>query len=107
MKRMILLLGAVAVGATLLAVAATGGENSPPPPPRHAPAQQGGETFGVDGPDGKPIICANGKELRVPKGLVERPPLPPNAQGRSQGEYGWRCGTGAAPERNPRLVPLP
>lgn len=106
MRRIIIILVLLAATAAFVVVA-SGGDQAPEPTfttEAEAPA-----TFGVDGPDGKPVICANGKELRVPKKLVFGKPThdpskmkPPKADKRDKV---WRCGTGANPHLNARLVP--
>jgi hypothetical protein len=65
----------------------------------------------VAGPDGKPVVCANGRKLLVPRELLVAPPSETPAQLRARGatdarEYVWRCGPGAQGHRNPRRVPL-
>jgi hypothetical protein len=84
-----------------------------PGEPVFASGQATPTTFGVAGPNGEPLICANGKELRVPAASVLGPPkLNPTAAAK-QGllapkrgeEKFWRCGTGATPHLNARLVP--
>lgn len=104
MKRSIIILALLAVAAVLAVNAATGGGGSP----TGEPFDQ--STFGVDGPDGQPVICSNGKELRVSKDkLTEKPPKPgtKDAQ-KAEAEKGklkvWRCGTGKDPDKNPRLI---
>lgn len=83
---------------------------SRPAEPTFTPAEQA--TFGVAGPDGRPVICANGEELRVSRDeLLAKPTHDPTkvkpVTGRGSGneEKVWRCGTGANPHLNPRLVP--
>lgn len=67
--------------------------------------------FGAAGPNGDPVICANGKELRLPRELLVGPPSydpssgeppPPNPEEEMVG----RCGEGENPHRNARLVPI-
>lgn len=62
--------------------------------------------FGVSGPDGTPVVCANGKELKVKKEKLLGPPPHPSKQATAPDQdYVWRCGTGANPHLNARLVP--
>jgi len=62
--------------------------------------------FGVAGPDGSPVVCANGKELKVKKDkLFGAPANPSRRPSAPDDEYVWRCGTGANPHLNARLVP--
>lgn len=63
--------------------------------------------FGVAGPDGAPVVCANGKELKVKKEKLLGPPPQPSRQATATDdeEYVWRCGTGEKPHLNARLVP--
>ena len=71
-------------------------------------------TIGVAGPDGEPVVCANGKELRVPVSRLLGPPnVTPATAAREalltpkRGEDRvWRCGTGGRPDLNARLVPV-
>jgi hypothetical protein len=60
----------------------------------------------VAGPDGKPVVCANGRQLRVTKAdLFGPPPRSPRVVGTSAGDLVWRCGSGKNPHLHPRLVP--
>ncbi len=65
--------------------------------------------FEVAGPDGSPVVCANGQRLKVGRSELFGPPPHPSvlrAQKRSGKEdLVWRCGIGANPHVNPRLVP--
>jgi hypothetical protein len=107
MRRTIIILGLLTISAVLISAAIGGG----PSEPKSEPFKSGQLDFGVDGPDGQPIICKNGKELRVKKQdlLGEKPPPP--GQLKKEGlekENGktkvWRCGKGADPDQNPVLV---
>jgi hypothetical protein len=69
------------------------------------------EEFAVAGPDGKEVVCANGRTLKVRKELLLGPPTktpdelraqPPAAPGK---DLVWRCGHGRNPHLNPVLVP--
>ncbi len=78
--------------------------------PTSTPVEQA--TFGVAGPDGRPVVCANGKELRVSRDeLFAKPTHDPTKvkpvidRGSANEEEVWRCGTGANPHLNPRLIP--
>ena len=102
MKRSILILALLAVAAVLAVTAATGGGGSP----TGEPFDQA--TFGVDGPDGQPVVCANGKELRVSKDTLRAKPPKPHTKA-AKAETGgkvqvWRCGTGKDPDKSPRLI---
>lgn len=105
MKRIIITL-ALLVATAALAVVATGGDMFNEPEPTHTPEAQA--DFGVAGPDGQTVICKNGKELRVPKGLLNKLPPPPSQRSKAdkadEGEKVWRCGEGKDPHRNPKLV---
>lgn len=88
------------------------GDSSDPGQPEWADSQ--GNTkkdkvpaeFGVSGPDGTPVVCANGKELKVKKEkLLGSPPHPSKRATAPDQDYVWRCGTGADPHLNARLVP--
>ena len=62
--------------------------------------------FGVAGHEGTPVVCANGKELKVKKEKLLAPPPNPSKQATAPDEeYVWRCGTGENPHLNARLVP--
>jgi hypothetical protein len=62
--------------------------------------------LGVAGPDGMPVVCANGKQLKVTKAdLFGPPPLSRRPVETGSGDLVWRCGTGANPHLNARLVP--
>jgi hypothetical protein len=101
MKRTIIILALLAVAAVLAVVAAGGGGTPSGPPLASAQAD-----FGVDGPDGKPIVCKNGKELRVKKELLLAKPPPPGQlkkEGNGKNKV-WRCGPGPDPDKHPRLI---
>jgi hypothetical protein len=107
----LLLLGALVAAGIVIA----GGSSEPERPPwigadgllqpEHAPAY-----FEVAGPDGKPVVCANGLRLRVRGASLFAPPPDPEllaGQQRAGGEeLVWRCGKGASPHLSPRLVPV-
>ncbi|HUQ22223.1 MAG TPA: hypothetical protein VM049_04340 [Gaiellaceae bacterium] len=60
----------------------------------------------VAGPDGKPVVCANGKELKVKKSeLLGPPPSSGRPVEPQPGDFVWRCGTGKNPHLHARLVP--
>jgi hypothetical protein len=104
MKRSIIILVLLAVAGVLAVNAATGGGGTP----TGKPFDQA--TFGVDGPDGQPVVCSNGKELRVAKDkLARKPPKPGTKDAQAAAEEKgtlrvWRCGTGKDPDKNPRLI---
>ena len=102
----------VGVGAVL---AVAGGDPPPPTPPwveadgtidpSKAPAE-----LEVSGPDGKRVVCANGRALKVRKELLfGPPPQTPDelraARPAAGGDLVWRCGRGKSPHLNPILVP--
>ena len=60
--------------------------------------------FAVAGPDGKPVVCANGKQLKVKKADLFGPP-PLSRRPVELGDLVWRCGTGKNPHLNAQLVP--
>ena len=66
-------------------------------------------SFEVAGPDGNPVVCANGQRLRVVTSELFGPPPPPNVlrvqQRTGKEDLVWRCGKGANPHLDPRLVP--
>lgn len=105
----VIVLGAGAV----LAVA--GGDPPPPTPPwvqadgtidqAKAPAE-----LEVSGPDGKRVVCANGRALKVRKELLFGPPAQTPDELRASrpaadGDLVWRCGRGKNPHLNPVLIP--
>jgi hypothetical protein len=108
----LLLLGAlVAAG---LVVAAGSSEPERPPwvaadgrlVPERLPA-----FFEVAGPDGAPVVCANGRRLKVRSANLFAPPPDPDRLAGPQRRPGaeetvWRCGMGPNPHLNPRTVPL-
>ena len=101
MKRSIIILALLAVAAVLAVNAATGGGGSP----TGEPFDQA--TFGVDGPGGQPVVCANGKELRVSKDTLKAKPPKPHTKEAKEEEGNvkvWRCGTGKDPDKHPRLI---
>jgi hypothetical protein len=106
----LLLLTALVVTGIVIA----GGSSEPQRPPwidAQGRLKQEGlpASFEVAGPDGEAVVCANGKRLRVKKAdLVGPPPAPPSAVAgrRDPGQdLVWRCGRGADPHLNARLVP--
>jgi hypothetical protein len=110
MQRSTLLVLIVLAAAVAFGVVARGSDQ--PEEPRFA---DGTSTagIGVAGPDGKPVVCANGKELRVPLSRLLGPPTVTPATAardalltpRPGEDRVWRCGTGARPDLNARLVP--
>src|SRR5918995_6203692 len=106
-----LLILAALVGAGIV-IAAGSSEPDRPPwveadgrlNPEGAPA-----FFEVAGPDGRPVVCANGRRLRVAKSELFGPPPPPSVlrvrQRSGKGDLVWRCGSGENPHLDPRLVP--
>lgn len=69
------------------------------------------DELGVSGPDGKEVVCSNGRKLKVRKGLLFGPPpkspdeLRAEQPGAGGGDSVWRCGPGKNPHLNPVLVP--
>ena len=62
--------------------------------------------FAVAGPDGKPVVCANGKQLKVKKADLFGPPPPTRRPVETEfGDLVWRCGMGKNPHLDARLVP--
>ena len=117
MKRIFYLIPVLAVLAIAAAAAADnlGGRGpNDPPPSLDLEGENAPEFIEVGGPDGGPIVCQNGKKLKVrtDKLIRPRPPLPPNASPRAGGPIAnpkedlvYRCGRGANPHLNPELVP--
>jgi hypothetical protein len=105
------LLAAALVGT---GVVVAGGSSEPDRPPwadvggKLAP-EKAPATFEVAGPDGQSVVCANGRRLQVRKSqLFGPPPVTPDRlmlQRPAKEELVWRCGTGANPHLNARLVP--
>jgi hypothetical protein len=112
MQRSTLLVLIVLAAAVAFGVAARGGDQ--PDEPDFAGRTGTAATIGVAGPDGQPVVCANGKELRVPLSSLLGPPNVTPASAARQAlltpkrgeDRVWRCGTGASPDRNARLVPM-
>jgi hypothetical protein len=112
MQRSTLLVLIVLAAAVALGVVARGSDQ--PGEPDFAARTGTAATIGVAGPDGEPVVCANGKELRVPLARLLGPPnVTPATAAREalltpkRGEDRvWRCGGGASPDRSPRLVPV-
>lgn len=104
MKRYIIIPVLLVVSAAFIVSAATGGGGTPV----GTPFDSGQSSFGVDGPDGQPVICANGKELRVPLSLLRTLPSEHGkaalAKQKPAQMLVWRCGTGEDPDKNPRLI---
>lgn len=69
------------------------------------------DEFEVSGPDGKEVVCANGKKLKVRKELLLGPPpkTPDELRAARTDAAGrdlvWRCGRGRNPHLNPVLLP--
>ncbi|HEY7453213.1 MAG TPA: hypothetical protein VH683_01525 [Thermoleophilaceae bacterium] len=111
MQRSTVLVLIVLAAVVAFGVVARGSDQ--PGEPRFADGTSTAATIGVAGPDGEPIVCANGKELRVPLTRLLGPPnVTPAAAAREAlltprlGEDRvWRCGSGARPDLNARLVP--
>ena len=106
---LVLLVGAGAV----LAVA---GDDQPATPPwvradGTIDMAKAPDELGVSGPDGKEVVCANGRKLKVRKELLFGPPAKTPDELRAEQPAGegrdlvWRCGPGKSPHLNPVLVP--
>lgn len=114
MRRSFVIATLVAAALVATGVVVAGGSSEPDRPPwveaggRFAP-EKAPATFEVAGPDGQPVVCANGRRLKVRKGeLFGPPPLTPDRlmlQPTPKEELVWRCGAGANPHLNARLVP--
>ena len=116
MKRYVVVAAAVAVLVGTGAVLAVAGDDKPSALPWVAAdgtidLSKAPDEFEVSGPDGKKVVCANGRTLKVRKELLLGPPQQTpdelraghaNAKGR---DLVWRCGTGKNPHLNPTLVP--
>jgi hypothetical protein len=105
---LLLLTALVATG-----IVVAGGSSEPERPPwaaadgRHLP-EKAPASFEVAGPDGSPVVCANGRRLKVKSSELFRPPQgPPRTmlEREPKGDLVWRCGSGANPHANPKLVP--
>jgi hypothetical protein len=99
--------------AAIVSVGVVARGSDAPDEPGFAKGRTAPASFGVAGPDGEPVVCANGKQLRVSTAELLGPPnLTPDAASREMlltpkrgEERFWRCGTGANPDVNARLVP--
>jgi hypothetical protein len=116
MKRHLIAAAALAalVGAgTVLAVTNDGPPSTPPwvQPDGTVDISKAPDTIGVSGPDGEVVVCSNGRRLKVRKELLFGPPPATPAELRARRsaanghDFVWRCGRGANPHLNPRLVP--
>ena len=111
----------VAVGLVLLAGAGGGvlaaAGDDPPAAPAWVRADgtidlaKAPDEFGVSGPDGKAVVCSNGRTLKVRKELLLGPPsrTPDELRAERPAAGGldlvWRCGQGRNPHLHPILVP--
>lgn len=115
MRRIALMIALCAAVTTVLAVAATGGQGPQEPPKpdwvdatgRVDPSKLPEYIF-VAGPNGEPVTCKNGQQLRI-RGrslIAPPPPIQLTDSPRQTGEsVVYRCGKGANPHLNPLLVP--
>jgi hypothetical protein len=116
MKRYLWVAATLVILVGVGAVLAVAGDDRPDAPPWVAAdgridLSQAPDEFEVSGPDGKKVVCANGRTLKVRKEqLLGPPPQTPDelrAERRSAAgrDLVWRCGPGRNPHLNAVLVP--
>ena len=116
MKRYVYVAASLVILVGAGAVLAVAGDDPPEAPPwlaadgRIDPAKAPDE-FEVSAPDGKKVVCANGRTLKVRKEQLLGPPPRTPDQLRADGAAGgggdlvWRCGPGRNPHLNAILIP--
>jgi hypothetical protein len=116
MKRYISIAVAVVALVGIGAVLAVAGDDPPPQPPwvnadGRIDLSKAPDEFEVSGPDGRKVVCGNGRTLKVRKELLLGPPPKAPAELRADppeaaaGDLVWRCGRGKSPHLNPILIP--
>jgi hypothetical protein len=116
MKRYVYAAAALVVLVGAGAVLAVAGDDRPDAPPWVAAdgsidLSQAPDELEVSGPDGKKVVCANGRTLKVRKEQLFGPPprtpdqLRPERPAAGGGDLVWRCGPGKNPHLNAILVP--
>ena len=116
MKRYISVVVAVVALVGIGAVLAVAGDDPPSQPPwvnadGTIDLSKAPDEFEVSGPDGRKVVCGNGRTLKVRKELLLGPPPKAPAELRADppeaaaGDLVWRCGRGKSPHLNPILIP--
>jgi len=116
MKRYVSVAAAVVILVGVGAVLAVAGDDQPDAPPwvgadGRVDLSKAPDEFEVSGPDGKEVVCANGRTLKVRKEQLLGPPPRTPDQLRAErtaaggGDLVWRCGPGKNPHLNAVLVP--
>ena len=116
MKRYISVVVAVVALVGIGAVLAVAGDDPPSQPPwvnadGTIDLSKAPDEFEVSGPDGRKVVCGNGRTLKVRKELLLGPPPKVPAELRAErpeaaaGDLVWRCGPGKNPHQNPILIP--
>ena len=116
MKRYVTVAAAVVTLVGVGAVLAVAGDDRPDAPPwvgadGRVDLSKAPDEFEVSGPDGKKVVCANGRTLKVRKEQLLGPPpqTPDELRASSAAAAGsdlvWRCGDGKNPHLNAILVP--
>jgi hypothetical protein len=116
MKRYISVVVAVVALVGIAAVLAVAGDDPPSQPPwvkadGTIDLSKAPDEFEVAGPDGRKVVCGNGRTLKVRKELLLGPPpkspeaLRAERPEAAAGDLVWRCGSGRNPHLNPVLIP--
>lgn len=116
MKRYVSVAAAAVTLVGVGAVLAVAGDDRPDAPPwvgadGRVDLSKAPDEFEVSGPDGKKVVCANGRTLKVRKEQLLGPPpqTPDELRASSAAAAGsdlvWRCGDGKNPHLNAILVP--
>ena len=116
MKRYVSVVAAVVILVGAGAVLAVAGDDPPDAPPwvgadGRVDLTKAPDQFEVSGPDGKKVVCANGRTLKVRKEQLLGPPTQTPEQLREERaaaggrDFVWRCGQGKNPHLNPVLIP--
>jgi hypothetical protein len=116
MKRYVYVAAALVILGGAGAVLAVAGDDRPDTPPWVAAdgsidISKAPNELEVSGPDGKKVVCANGRTLKVRKEQLLGPPPRTPDQLRAEraaaggGDLVWRCGPGKNPHLNAILVP--
>ena len=116
MKRYVAVAAAVLTLVGVGAVLAVAGDDRPDAPPwvgadGRVDLSKAPDEFEVSGPDGKKVVCANGRTLKVRKEQLLGPPPQSPDELRANGAVAagrdlvWRCGHGKNPHLNAILVP--